>query len=128
MTGNRSLDEFLAGESEAAAPTSPSGEGEREGEGDRGAEEGEPEEGKRAEQVGTPEPDVEERGERAGDGAPDARAADGEPTPVEPSGVEPLAPTYARSADGAPCAACGATVEVRWRDEAGLVCADCKAW
>lgn len=42
--------------------------------------------------------------------------------------VQPMAPTYARSPDGEPCAACGLSTEVRWRDEVGLVCPDCKAW
>jgi hypothetical protein len=37
-------------------------------------------------------------------------------------------PTMRWSADGAPCDACGATVERRWRDGDAVVCADCKEW
>lgn len=111
MTGNRSLDEFVAGEPEAEAPEpsrteASAGEGEREGKGV-----GEPE----GEQPADPE-------------AVDHDEGDDESTPVEPASVEPMAPTYARSTAGGACAACGATVEVRWRDDAGLVCPDCKAW
>lgn len=36
--------------------------------------------------------------------------------------------TYAWSPDGGVCGACGRSAERRWRDEEGLVCADCKEW
>jgi hypothetical protein len=42
--------------------------------------------------------------------------------------VEPAESTYSWSPAGATCAACGASVERRWRDEGELVCADCKSW
>lgn len=58
--------------------------------------------------------------DRDGDGS-DAAAAD-DPT------VDSIASTYAWSPEGAECAACGATVEERWRDGDDLVCPDCKAW
>ncbi|SMO77062.1 DUF7573 domain-containing protein [Halorubrum cibi] len=42
--------------------------------------------------------------------------------------VEPAESTSTWSADGADCDRCGATVERRWRDGDGLVCADCAEW
>lgn len=60
-------------------------------------------------------------GEEAVGGAESA-GDDGEPT------VEPAVSTYDFSPEGAPCAACGASVEKRWRAEAGLVCPGCKEW
>lgn len=52
-----------------------------------------------------------------------------EPEPeFDEDAVEPAQATYAFSPDGAECAACGAVVEKRWRDEAGLVCSECKVW
>lgn len=71
------------------------------------------------------EDDIEPR-ESAADGrATTAGTADAEP--AEPT-VEPLVETFAWSAEGGPCAACGDRVERRWRDGEALVCADCKAW
>lgn len=46
---------------------------------------------------------------------------------VEP-GVEPARATYDWTPDGAACTRCGAAVEKRWRDDGGMVCADCKEW
>lgn len=37
-------------------------------------------------------------------------------------------PTMSYRPDSGTCEACGAVVERRWRDEAGLVCSDCKRW
>lgn len=70
-----------------------------------------------------------------------------EPGEIEPAESEPAETpslTYTSSPDGAPCAACGETVEKRWHageggvsadgDGAGvddpdaLVCPDCKEW
>lgn len=42
--------------------------------------------------------------------------------------TEPAVSTYDFTPGGAPCAACGESVEKRWRDDAGLVCPDCKTW
>jgi len=41
---------------------------------------------------------------------------------------ERLPSTMSYRPDGGTCGACGAVVERRWRDEAGLVCGDCKRW
>ena len=67
-----------------------------------------------------------------------------EPTPetgsdaapaVEPDGaaaneisVEPAVATYGWTPCGAECQECEETVERRWLDEDGLVCANCKVW
>lgn len=50
--------------------------------------------------------------------------------PPEPSGegAEPAVSTYEFAPGGAACAACGESVEKRWRDDAGLVCPGCKEW
>lgn len=42
--------------------------------------------------------------------------------------VRPAESTMDWTPDGAACAACGATVERRWRDDGRLVCLDCKQW
>ncbi|WP_423743237.1 hypothetical protein V5735_09095 (plasmid) [Haladaptatus sp. SPP-AMP-3] len=42
--------------------------------------------------------------------------------------VEPARATYDWMPDGAACTRCGAAVEKRWRDDGGMVCADCKEW
>jgi len=60
-------------------------------------------------------------------------AEDGAGEPDEPeAGAAPAqrAPpsTFAFVSEGAACTACGAAVTRRWRDEAGLVCPDCKDW
>ncbi|MEF8801667.1 MAG: hypothetical protein V5A38_02900 [Halolamina sp.] len=62
--------------------------------------------------------------------------------PAESDPAEPPSVTYTSSPDGEPCAACGETVEKRWRageggvsgdregvdDPDALVCPDCKQW
>lgn len=101
VTRNRSLDEFLGGKRTESAEGGgePDGaEGEDSGDGERQGSE--PEEG----------------ADRAGD-----TSATGE-------AVGPARSTYAFAPAGAPCTACGAVVERRWRDEQGLVCPDCKVW
>ncbi|WP_066413472.1 DUF7573 domain-containing protein [Halorubrum aethiopicum] len=46
----------------------------------------------------------------------------------DPAEIEPAESTSTWSADGADCDRCGATVERRWRDDDGFVCADCAEW
>lgn len=68
--------------------------------------------------------------EAAGEDEPGEEGTVGEEA-VGDDGEEPVEPaqsTYDFSPEGAPCAACGASVEKRWRAEAGLVCPDCKEW
>jgi hypothetical protein len=38
------------------------------------------------------------------------------------------APTATWQPGGVPCDDCGARADRRWRDDGGLVCADCKGW
>lgn len=108
MTRDASLDEFLGGGDEDGDAAGTDADG-AESETAAGA---------------APEDDRGDGG-GAGDGV-----ADEEDPPLALDGVEPARSTYAWSPDGAECAACGATVEARWRGEAaeGLVCADCKEW
>ncbi|WP_276259416.1 DUF7573 domain-containing protein [Haloglomus litoreum] len=80
--------------------------------------------------------DAEDANDSPGDAVPvedaaettDAPTTGDDATFLPPDQVEPARSTYDWSPGGAACAACGATVEARWRDEPGLVCADCKAW
>lgn len=73
-----------------------------------------------------------DRGSPAGSTTPDApegsSGTDAGGRDGETSGVDPAEPTYAWSSDGGACAACGATVEVRWRQDGDYVCPDCKEW
>lgn len=64
--------------------------------------------------------DAEPDGVTADDGEADGTEADG--------AVEPAVPTLDWTPGGAPCAACGATVERRWRDDGRMVCGECKGW
>lgn len=67
-----------------------------------------------------PVPPAEETDGADAESEPDARGA-------EPA-VAPIESTYDWTPDGAPCAACGTTVEERWRAPDGLVCIECKVW
>jgi len=53
---------------------------------------------------------------------------DGAIGPPAGIGTGPAAITMAFVPGGAPCEACGASVQRRWRDGDALVCADCKEW
>lgn len=67
--------------------------------------------------------------EAAGDDTADEGTVNDEPVDEEESdAVDPAESTYDWTPTGASCAACSATVERRWRDDDGLVCADCKSW
>ncbi len=64
-----------------------------------------------------------------GGGEPDVSEGDnGAETVGEDDGSRPTRSTYRCHPDGAECAACGATVRRRWRDDSRFVCTDCKAW
>lgn len=55
--------------------------------------------------------------------------AEQEPTAEAARAVtDPGHSTFDWSPEGAACAACGSVVERRWRDDSGMVCADCKEW
>ena len=62
----------------------------------------------------------------AGDG--EAGDADGERSPVPDPDRPAVESTYRWDPAGGRCAVCGGSADVRWRDEAGLVCAECKDW
>jgi len=47
---------------------------------------------------------------------------------VDADVVEPAVSTYVWSGEGGECAACGATVDRRWRQDDDLVCVECKEW
>jgi hypothetical protein len=107
-----SLDEFLGTDEEDEEP-----DGEAESAGtERGREgievesEAEPPAGPEERTDGVDEPGTEAEG----------------PPPV--ADVEPARSTFAWSADGVACAACGERVEERWESDAGLVCTECKEW
>jgi hypothetical protein len=128
--GDRSLDDFLDGDddgddteespdrAEEAVDDDPAdtADGDREG----------------AETDVDDEPDASAdgiEGETGEEGEVDDDEADeGDGPRVDPTTVEPAEATYAWSGDGNTCAACGETVERRWRSDDGLVCPDCKEW
>ncbi|WP_144905294.1 DUF7573 domain-containing protein [Halobellus captivus] len=60
----------------------------------------------------------------------DAQATDGTRTNVDTQtdDVDPAATTYQWDPDGVECAECGQTVDRRWSQDGGHVCADCKDW
>lgn len=53
---------------------------------------------------------------------------DGEAGATDEDEVEPAVITYDVTPDGAECAVCGEVVTRRWRDEARMVCGECKDW
>lgn len=112
MTRDASLDEFLGG----------SGEDDESEDGERESGEGNAETAADGASGASEEPDGTPGEEPDGDAAD---ATDGLPAPDD---VEPARSTYAWSPGGAECAACGATVTERWRDDGRQVCADCKDW
>jgi hypothetical protein len=121
MARDRSLDEFLGSESDDDGESDDGG-GAEDAAGADGSDEpapegvdidGDPESDAAADTDGGDDPEDEDEG-----GA--ALAPDAEPPAVEA--------TMAFAPEGAACAACGATVERRWQEERGLVCADCKEW
>ncbi|MFB6171768.1 MAG: hypothetical protein ABEJ23_04490 [Haloarculaceae archaeon] len=60
-------------------------------------------------------------------GRTDSSGRDGEDS-FQRDGADAGRSTFDWSPDGAPCAACGARVERRWRGDGGLVCESCKTW
>jgi len=114
MTRDASLDEFLGG-------------GGEESEDEESGDEESVDEGAATEPP-NPVDAAEEPADAPGGDEPPADAEGDEAPPLAPAAVDPARSTYDWSPEGAECAACGATVEARWRDEPGLVCADCKEW
>lgn len=79
--------------------------------------------------------DAEEDAENDETGAPEG-ASDPPDAATEVAGdeeapaltVHPAESTMDWTPGGAACAACGSTVERRWRDDGELVCLGCKTW
>lgn len=81
------------------------------------------------------ESDASTDDERSGDAvtpdssASDNSASDGSTSDGSTSDYpEPAVSTATWTADGADCERCGERVSRRWRDDAAIVCADCKVW
>lgn len=74
------------------------------------------------------EPEEETVDEETVESGDEPVAGDGDGVDDGEGAVEPAVSTYDFAPEGAPCAACGVSVERRWRAEAGLVCPDCKEW
>jgi hypothetical protein len=109
-----SLEEFL-GSSERADRDDPT-----DGDGSTGRDE--------REGAGGSEPADRTASEDAADSDTDAaNATPGTASESDP-GPDPAHAAYGWTPGGAECAACGATVRRRWRDDGRFVCADCKAW
>ena len=111
MSGNRSLDEFAGAEPDDSEPAD-----EPPAATDEPAAEAGSDDGATTHESDQPSP------------AADANPPDADANPPDADAVDRPTSTYAWSPDGAPCDACGATVDERWRDDQGLVCADCKEW
>ncbi|QLH81462.1 DUF7573 domain-containing protein [Halosimplex pelagicum] len=120
--GDRSLDDFLDGDS-------------GDGDGDGPDESPDRSESAADDSVDTDDDDLEEAETSVDDetevdtGGDDGETGDEDDgVRVDPTTVEPAEATYAWSGDGGTCAACGETVDRRWRSDDGLVCPDCKEW
>jgi rubrerythrin len=127
MTRDASLDEFMGGEAGDGDAADADGRTESDSTteaapGDEGSDEaagaGDDESAATAEANPSSDGEADEADEVADSATPAVSAAEATPATV----------TMAWSPAGADCAACGATVERRWQDEAGLVCPDCKEW
>lgn len=86
-----------------------------------------------AEEVDEPEDDAvaSESGRVADDAGPEddaASAVGADAGEVDDDTIDPATSTYTWSPAGGECAACGSSVEERWRDGDDLVCLDCKKW
>jgi len=101
VSRDRSLEEFLGGESE---------------EGEAPDRENEPVESDRPEEDAPDQEKPPEVGDSGGDGTDPGSA------------VTTLDATYRWSPDGTGCESCGKRVEAQWRGEDGFVCAGCKEW
>ncbi|NHN61133.1 MULTISPECIES: hypothetical protein [Halorussus] len=110
MTEDASLDRF-------AEPDAP------ESEGNRPADAGE---------AGADRTGADPDDSRADDGDPSVEEADTDESADAPETVDAAVSTYSWSSGSGECAACGASVERRWRADGerggDLVCADCKEW
>ena len=129
MGRDRSLEEFLGGESDGSTGANADADADDpNAETESGADGGsDPESevgsatGATADADGSPTPD--------GDGSDDADADENaEPTASAPDDVGPAAATYRWEPDGVRCAECGTAVEQLWSGESGQVCAECKEW
>jgi len=113
---DRSLDDFLDAGSDGADGDDNAG---ADGDDNAGADAGESDAG----DDGVGGAGDEGRGELTTDGD----GADTEPS-ADPDAVEPAVSTYVWGAAGTACAACGDSVQRRWRQDDLLVCDDCKEW
>lgn len=127
MGRDRSLDEFLGGETDESAadpePESADGDpGESATDTERESADSDP-----GESATDPEPE-------SADDAPEESEADAadktesEGAAAIPGDVEPAAVTYRWAPDGARCGECGASVDRLWSGESGPVCSECKEW
>lgn len=71
--------------------------------------------------------DVGEAGEVEESPANEGKVPEGAETEALADEVA-VAGTYEFTPSGAPCTACGALVERRWRDDGNLLCPACKSW
>ncbi len=62
------------------------------------------------------------------DRAPDTDGSGAAVSGGDEDDVEPAAVTYRWDPDGVPCSECGSTADRLWSGESGQVCAACKEW
>ena len=112
MRENRSLDEFLDPSTDRSAPRA---DGKSATDDDRVAQRDGSEDAVEEDDHSEPsEAEVEDATDDAG--------------PATDTPTEPLQPTLRWSPDGETCSACDGRAARLWRDDGGLVCADCKTW
>jgi len=123
MSRDRSLDEFVGGESDGSADPGSDADA------DDSTDAEDPTDDSTDAEDPTDDSDVETGSEPApceeGSGGSDAADDD---AATAPDDVEPAAVTYRWEPDGVRCADCGAAAEQLWSGESGQVCADCKEW
>jgi hypothetical protein len=117
MSRDRSLDEFVGGDSADSAPDA-DGDVDRDDAADPETDADDP----GSETESKPAPAGEERDEV------DPEATDDDHTAIDPDDVEPAAVTYRWDPDGVRCSECGTTVDRLWSGDSGQVCDDCKEW
>ena len=118
MDRDRSLDEFVGGQSDGSADSDDSADG------DDGP--ADPDVGRDADSDPV-DSDADDDSDLA-DRAPDTDGSEAAVSGGDEDDVEPAAVTYRWDPDGVPCSECGSTADRLWSGESGQVCAACKEW
>lgn len=127
MDRDRSLDEFVGGQSDGSADSDDSADGD-DGPADPDIHNDvadDPVDSNADDDPVDPDGDVDSD---LADRAPDTDGSGAAVSGGDEDDVEPAAVTYRWDPDGVPCSECGSTVDRLWSGESGQVCAACKDW